>query len=70
MPAIVPPDKYDLWLDPEVEDFEAIRAILQPYDASQMRHYPVSPRVNSVQNEDAECASPITVELPEQAQLF
>jgi putative SOS response-associated peptidase YedK len=70
MPVIVQPDKYDLWLDPEVEDFEAIRAILQPYDASQMRHYPVSPRVNSVQNEDAECASPITVELPEQAQLF
>ena len=70
MPVIVPPDKYDLWLDPEIEDFEALRVILQPYDASQMRHYPVSLRVNSVQNEDAECASPITVELPEQAQLF
>jgi putative SOS response-associated peptidase YedK len=70
MPVIVPPDKYTLWLDPEVEDFDAVKAILQPYDASLMRHYPVSPRVNSVQNEDAECAAPVRLEPPAQAGLF
>jgi len=53
-----------------VEDFEAVREILQPYDPNLMRHYPVGPRVNSVQNDDAECAAPITLELPKQARLF
>jgi len=70
MPVIVTPDKYDLWLDPEVEDFEAVREILRPYDAAEMRHYPVSERVNSVQNEDPDCAAPITLDTPMQAQLF
>jgi len=70
MPVIVTPDKYDLWLNPEVEDFDAVREILKPYNPSLMRHYPVSPRVNHVQNEDADCAAPITLELPAQAQLF
>jgi len=70
MPVIVTPDKYDLWLDPEVEDFEAVRGILRPFDAARMQHYPVSSRVNSVQNEDADCAAPITLESLAQALLF
>jgi putative SOS response-associated peptidase YedK len=70
MPVIVPPEKYDLWLNPDVEDFEAVREILKPYDPNLMRHYPVSPKVNSVKNDDAECAAPITLELPKQARLF
>jgi putative SOS response-associated peptidase YedK len=51
-------------------DFPAVQEILKPYDPGLMRHYPVSPRVNSVQNDDADCAAPITLELPEQARLF
>lgn len=70
MPVIVTTDKYDLWLNPEVEDFDAVREILMPYDPGLMRHYPVNPRVNHVQNDDAECAVPITLSLPEQALLF
>jgi len=70
MPVIVTPDKYDLWLNPEVEDFDAVREILKPYDSRLMRHYPVNQRVNSVQNDDADCAAPITSKLPEQASLF
>ena len=34
MPVIVTPDKYDLWLNPEVEDFDAVREILKPYNPS------------------------------------
>ncbi len=52
------------------EDFDAVREILKPYDPGLMRHCPVNPRVNSVQNDAAECAAPITLELPEQARLF
>src|SRR5205807_3787658 len=49
MPVIVTPDKYDVWLDPDVKDFETIRDILKPYDANLMRRYPdrKSTRLNS-----------------------
>lgn len=57
MPVIVPPDKYDLWLDPDVNNFEAIRGSLKPYDASLMRRYPVSRKLNNSKNDDAECGS-------------
>jgi putative SOS response-associated peptidase YedK len=40
MPVIVPPDKYGVWLDPDVNDFNVIRDILRPYDANLMRRYP------------------------------
>ncbi len=70
MPVIVPPEKYHLWLNPEVEDFEAVKDILKPYDASLMRQYPVSPKLNNANNEDTECAAPIMLGSPEQGSLF
>jgi putative SOS response-associated peptidase YedK len=51
MPVIVTPDKYEIWLDPDVTDFDAVRDILKPYDADQMRRYPVSTKLNNSQNE-------------------
>ena len=44
--------------------------MLKPYDAGMMRCYPVSSRVNQVQNDDAECAKPIELEPAPQGQLF
>jgi putative SOS response-associated peptidase YedK len=70
MPVIVPPDKYELWLDPDVTDFEAIRDILRPYDANLMRRYPVSMKLNNSRIDDAESASPVTLETPNQGKLF
>jgi putative SOS response-associated peptidase YedK len=70
MPVIVAPDKYDLWLDPDVTDFEAIRDILKPYDANLMRRYPVSMKLNNSRIDDAESASPLTLDTPTQAKLF
>jgi putative SOS response-associated peptidase YedK len=35
--------------------------LLKPYDAQQMRSYPVSTRINSVVNDDAECSAPVGV---------
>jgi putative SOS response-associated peptidase YedK len=58
MPVIVAPDKYDVWLDPDVTDFDAIRDILKPYDATLMRRYPVSRKLNNSRIDDAEAASP------------
>jgi putative SOS response-associated peptidase YedK len=70
MPVIVTPDKYDLWLDPDVTDFKAIRDILKPYDANLMRRYPVSGKLNNSKIDDAESASPVTLDTPTQGQLF
>lgn len=62
MLVIVPADKYEVWLDPDVTDFEAIRDILQPYDAAQMRRYLVSTKLNNSRNEGAESAAPIAMD--------
>ena len=62
MPVIVPPEKCDLWLDPDVTDFEAIRDILTPYDANLMRRYPASMKLNNSRIDDAESASPVTLD--------
>jgi putative SOS response-associated peptidase YedK len=69
MPVILDPDIYDLWLDPGMRDVRAVSDMLKPYDARLMRSYPVSTRINSVANDDPQCAAP--VELPQiQKQMF
>jgi putative SOS response-associated peptidase YedK len=69
MPVILDPNNYDLWLDPGMTNVEAVSEMLKPFDARQMRSYPISARINHVANDDAECSTP--VELTEtQAGLF
>lgn len=71
MPVILDPHGYDLWLDPGMKDVAAVSELLKPYDALRMRCYPVSTRVNQVQNDDADCAKPVEPDAsPAQAQLF
>jgi putative SOS response-associated peptidase YedK len=65
-----PNGENDLWLDPEVEDFEAVKEILKPYDPSSMRQSPVSPKLNNANSEDPALANRIEAEAPTQAQLF
>jgi putative SOS response-associated peptidase YedK len=59
MPVILDPDNYDLWLDPGMQNAAAVSDLLKPYDAGQMRCYPVSTRINYVMNDDEECSLPI-----------
>lgn len=61
MPVILDPERYDLWLDPGMQNVAAISELLKPYDASRMRSYPVSTRVNHVANDDEECSRPVEV---------
>lgn len=60
---ILPTDHYDLWLDPGFKNTDDLRELLQPFEASLMKQYPVSTRVNLVKNDDPGCAR----ELKEQA---
>jgi putative SOS response-associated peptidase YedK len=69
MPVILDPDNYELWLDPGMMNVAAASELLKPYDARQMRCYPVSTRINSVVNDDEGCCSRVELEQI-QSQLF
>ena len=58
MPVILDPADFDVWLDP-TRPAAALQAILRPHPAGAMTVYPVSRRVNSVANDDAELIQPL-----------
>ena len=60
MPVIVDPADFEAWLDVALAP-DGARALLRPYPAGRMTVYPVSPRVNSVANDDAALIEPLTV---------
>jgi putative SOS response-associated peptidase YedK len=45
MPVIIPPDKYDLWLDPRTEPAQ-LRALLAPAPAEELTANPGAPRMD------------------------
>jgi putative SOS response-associated peptidase YedK len=59
MPVILYPDSYDLWLDPGMNDVGAAAELLKPYGAQFMQRYPISTRINHVDNDDEECSVPV-----------
>ena len=60
MPVILDLAAAERWLDPALQDPEALSAILQsPVPAERIRAWPVSTRVNSPANDDPECAAPL-----------
>lgn len=69
MPVILAPDDYDLWLDPGMNKTGTALDLLTPLDAHLLNSYPVSARVNTVTNDDAECAAPVSLP-PVTASLF
>src|SRR5215469_3471177 len=70
MPVILSKDDYELWLDPGMTNIEVIADLLKPFDSRLMRAYPVSGRVNQVQNDDEGCSKPVTLDQLPQGSLF
>jgi putative SOS response-associated peptidase YedK len=71
MPVILSRENYDRWLDPGFRNTGSVAEMLSPLDAALMKRYPVSTRINQVQNDDAECAKPVELETsPTQSMLF
>ena len=68
MPAILAPENEAAWLNPEVDDAQALRAMLGPYPPAAMGAYPVAALVNSPKNDAPECIRP--AEPPQQGDLF
>jgi putative SOS response-associated peptidase YedK len=59
MPVILDRERYDLWLDPGMNNVQVVSELLKPYHAQSMRCYPVSSRVNHAANDDEECSRPV-----------
>jgi putative SOS response-associated peptidase YedK len=55
MPAILPPDDYDLWLITEFEGKEKLLSLLRPYPADEMTAFPISTLVDSPKNDVPAC---------------
>ncbi len=58
MPVILAPDQYERWLDPKVQQPDAVQTLLRPYPDEEMAAYPVGLRVNSPRNDDPVCVQP------------
>ncbi len=61
MPVVVPPERWDAWLDPELRDPATLRALLES-GAETMEAWPVSRRVGSPANDDPELPIPVEEE--------
>jgi putative SOS response-associated peptidase YedK len=58
MPVIIEPGDRDRWLDPEVQDPDALADLLKPAPAGTLVRHPVSREVNSVRNDGPGLISP------------
>jgi putative SOS response-associated peptidase YedK len=68
MPVILPPDRWEQWLDPEMQDTDALAQLLVPAPPSLLTLYPVSTAVNHVRNKGAELIDAY-VDAPDPGQL-
>ncbi len=62
MPLVLPRDRWDAWLDPQLRDPDAVRALLQPPVPGRFLATPVTNRVNAVSNNGPELVEPAPVE--------
>jgi putative SOS response-associated peptidase YedK len=55
MPVILEPADYELWLDPEFENYEYLGSMLRPYLDERLVAEPVSSHVNNPRNDNPQC---------------
>jgi len=59
MPMVLPPDRWDGWLDPQQRDPDAVRALLAPPEEGRFAAVPVSTRVNAVADNGPALVDPL-----------
>jgi putative SOS response-associated peptidase YedK len=69
MPAILPAESYDAWLDPNT-DRATLKKLLSPFPASQMKSHPVSSAVNHPENDNDQLITRMDVEVGMTPSLF
>ena len=67
MPVILPPEAWDTWLDPEIDDLEQLRKLLVPAANDLLVYHTVSKLVNTVKNRGPELIHRID---PDTGELF
>jgi putative SOS response-associated peptidase YedK len=65
MPLLVEPGRYTDWLDPTLNDPDALKGLLVPAAPGRLEAYPVSTDVNSVRNNGPELVEPVPVQTEE-----
>ena len=55
MPVILPENVYDVWLDKDLREPEALKPILVPYPDDEITFRPVSTFVNNARNDSPQC---------------
>lgn len=58
MPAILDPSAWSTWLDPAVEDVDALRSLIGPAPDDLLTLAPISRRINNVRHDDPDCLAP------------
>lgn len=58
MPVILPPEAWDTWLDPAVQDPAKLQELLQPFPSDLMQERRVSKKVGDVKNKGPEVQGP------------
>jgi putative SOS response-associated peptidase YedK len=59
MPLILKAGAYDVWLDPGNKEPAKIEKLLETACVRELKRYPVSKRVNRIENNSAECIEPL-----------
>ena len=62
MPLMLPPERYEQWLDPRSHDKDALLALLEPAAPGRLEAYPVSTLVSNVKNNGPELVEPLPVQ--------
>lgn len=68
MPVILPPSRWDEWLDPANDDTETLGRLLVPAPSTLVTFHPVSTDVNHVRNKGAELILPVDPDPPAAAE--
>lgn len=58
MPAIIAPEQYATWLDPDHADRARLLGLLAPWHGTPLEAWPVSRLVNNPRNESPDCMAP------------
>jgi len=69
MPLLLSPRTRNTWLNPSVQDISTLHPLLTPDNDIELEMYPVSPKVNSIRHNDAECMQRIS-NSEKQADIF
>lgn len=64
MPVLLPPSAWSTWLDGGNDDLDALGQLLVPAPSDLLVAHPVSPRVNSVANDDSALVEPFDPDAP------